>query len=65
MKVADVVASWTPEEREKFKDLIDECTKREIKIEDNRRLSLDGLKRIIDAKIAELAEPLCKQKGRA
>jgi iron-sulfur cluster repair protein YtfE (RIC family) len=57
MKTVDeVIASWTPEEREQFKDLIDECKKRERMIADNRDKSLKGIKAIVDNMIGGLYE---------
>ena len=64
-KVEEVVKGWSPEERERFKDLIDECVKREIQIEENRIESLKGLKEIVDAKLAEQAANFHIKEGTA
>ena len=63
--VAEIISQWTPEERERFKDLIKECQDREIKIEENLKISLDGLKRIVDAKLAEVTYPIHMKEGKA
>ena len=60
--VNEVIESWTPEECEKFKDLIDECKKREISISINRDKSLKGIKIIKDNLIGLLIEKLCEGK---
>jgi len=60
--VDDIISTWTPEERETFKDLIGECRLREKTITENTRLSLDGLKRLADEMVGELVDCLYSDK---
>jgi predicted nucleic acid-binding Zn-ribbon protein len=47
MKTVDqLVSEWTEEEREKLKDLIDECREREKKISENSERSRENLAKI-------------------
>jgi len=54
--VEELISEWTPEEREKFKDLIEECREREKCNHRNLRQSLAGLKRITDNLIGKIIE---------
>jgi len=47
MKTVDqLVSEWTEEEREKLKDLIEECRKREKKISESSKRSRENLTKI-------------------
>jgi predicted nucleic acid-binding Zn-ribbon protein len=47
MKTVDqVVSEWSEEEREKLKDLIEECREREKKISENSKRSRENLAKI-------------------
>jgi predicted nucleic acid-binding Zn-ribbon protein len=47
MKTVDqLVSEWTEEEREKLKELIDECREREKKISENSKRSCENLAKI-------------------
>ncbi len=47
MKTVDqVVSEWTEEEKEKLRDLIDECREREKKISENSERSRENLAKI-------------------
>jgi len=41
--VDELVSAWTPEERERFKELIDECREREQFLIETSRLSQENL----------------------
>ena len=50
MKTVDqVVSEWTKEEREKFKDLIEECREREKVIIENSRVNKKNLTEYMDS----------------
>jgi predicted nuclease with TOPRIM domain len=44
--VQEYVATLSPEERVKFKDLIDESLTRETEIKDNRKVAFDNLEKV-------------------
>jgi DNA repair exonuclease SbcCD ATPase subunit len=47
MKTVDqLVSEWTEEEKEKFRDLIEECREREKKISENSKRSRESLTKI-------------------
>jgi len=47
MKTVDeLVSGWTPEERERMKDLIDECREREKKLIENSRICKESLAKL-------------------
>jgi hypothetical protein len=49
MKTVDeLVSEWTEEEREKIKDLIDECREREKQITENSRICRENLNRLAE-----------------
>jgi hypothetical protein len=41
--VNELVSEWTPEERERMKDLIDECREREKQLIENSRICKESL----------------------
>jgi hypothetical protein len=62
MTVNELISDWTDQEKEDLKDLIGECREREKQIEENRRLSLDGLKRLADEIVGDLVDYLYRDK---
>ena len=44
--VEQIVSKWTPSERERFKDLIEECRKRERTILENSEKAEENLERL-------------------
>ena len=47
-RIADYVATLSREERERFRDLIEECATREQAIQDSARTSHHALQRLVD-----------------
>jgi ABC-type branched-subunit amino acid transport system ATPase component len=62
MTVDELIAGWTEEEKENLKELIEECREREKSIEENRRLSLEGLKRLADEIVGDLVDYFYREK---
>lgn len=56
MTVDELVAEWTPAEREKHKDLIEECRKRERFNKDTQMEHARLLLKLSDEKMGQLAE---------
>lgn len=48
-KVDELVAEWSEEEREKLKDLIEECREREKEIIENSKRSRESLTKLADS----------------
>jgi hypothetical protein len=62
MTVDELITDWTEEEKENLKELIEECREREKSIEENRRLSLKGLKRLADEIVGDLVDYFYREK---
>ncbi len=57
MKTVDeLVSAWTPEERKRFKDLIDECRERERSLMETSRASQESLQRLKGLEISLLVK---------
>ena len=62
MKTVDeLVSGWTPEERERLKDLIDECHEREKELIENSRICKDSLGKV-DESLSSLFSGLYEMK---
>ena len=63
MKTVDeLVSGWTPEERERLKDLIDECHTREKELIENSRICKENLAKITES-LSSLFSGLYEMKG--
>jgi hypothetical protein len=63
MKTVDeLVSGWTPEERERLKDLIDECHEREKELIENSRICKENLGKLTES-LSSLFSGLYEIKG--
>lgn len=56
--VDEVIASWTNEEREQHKDLINECRERQQRLMENIKIRDRLLKAVVDDRLGQYAEIL-------